>query len=305
VERWAAIIDGLPLPVLFDHMARIASCFPTEASGGGDEALDELFNRRLARDEQNLRTSARERAAATRAGGDGGKIDLRPDEIPAPALFAGLDAARDFHLSNTHRAILGQIARRLQLVRSAAGADSPGEVIKFLTECVVPLGNRNLERVTDALGRAALRRLYFLHADAMTLHRAMAKLEMAGSTGAVREVSNLLRFWRKTGNKVVRAKRSLNLSLLLMLAGLGILCYVLWGVGAIVGRFPTMVVAQYPLPAIWIGPAVLGLGALLGGVTLLGRTWEVPMPANRPPLSREELAYLNQNRHTLRKTEAA
>jgi hypothetical protein len=307
VERWGTIIDALPLPVLFDHMGRIASCFPTEASGGGEATLDDLINRRLARDEQNLRHAACERAAATRPGSSGGKIELRPDEIPAPALFAGLDAARDFHLPNTHRAVLGQIARRLQLVRGPAGEGGAvggsesacGEVIKFLTECVVPLGHRNLQRVTDALGRAALRRLYHLQADAMMLHRAMAKLQMAGSTAAVREVSTLLRFWRKTGNKVVRARRALNLSLVLMFAGLGFLAYVLWGMGALAGQRPVITVLQYRVSALWIGPGVLAFGALVGVITLLGRTWEVPMPETRPPLRREELAYLNKNRHEL------
>lgn len=311
VERWASILDGLPLPVLFDHLARIASCFPTQASGGGEAMLDDLLNRRLMLVEQNLAEATRQRVATTRAGAESGKIDLRPDEIPAPTLFAGLDAARDFHLTNTHRGILSQIARRLQLLRRAGGGGGEdrasdaagGEVIKYLTECVIPLGNRGLDRVADTLGRAALRRLYHLHADAMTLHRALGKLEMAGSSGAVYEVSTLLNIWRRTGNKVVRAKRALNVSALLMLAGLGVLIYVLWGLNAIKGTFPTVTVAaypQYPLPAIWIGPAVLALGTLIGGLALLGRTWKVPMPANRSPLTREELAYLNENKRSLR-----
>ena len=137
----------------------------------------------------------------------------------------------------------------------------------------------------------------------MTLHRALGKLEMAGSSGAVYEVATLLNIWRRTGNKVVRAKRALNVSALLMLAGLGILIYVLWGLDAIKGTFPMLTIApypQYPVPAIWIGPAVLALGSLIGVIALLGRTWKVPMPANRAPLTREELAYLNENRRSLR-----
>ena len=126
VERWASIIDALPLPVLFDHLSRIASCFPTQASGGGEEMLDDLLNRRLMLVEQNLAQATRQRAPATRTAAEGGKIDLRPDEIPAPTLFAGLDAARDFHLPNTHRGILNQIAHRLQLLRRTGGGGGGG-----------------------------------------------------------------------------------------------------------------------------------------------------------------------------------
>src|SRR5207244_1797514 len=76
-----------------------------------------------------------------------------------------------------------------------------GAVIKFLTECVVPLGTRSLERTADSLGRAAVRKLHRLHADAMTLHRALAKLEMAGATTATRELRTTLYTWRRKGNK--------------------------------------------------------------------------------------------------------
>jgi hypothetical protein len=299
VDRWAAIIDGLPLPLLFDHMGRIASCFPAEINDGGEARLDELLNRRLARDAQ--RSARRHRTGA---------IHIRPDEIPAPALLVGLDAARDFQLPNTHRAILGLIARRLQLVRPAdPGAVSPegetgrgGEVIKFITECVIPLGNRGLERTADSLGRAAVRRLIRLNADVRTLHRAMGKLEMAGSTSAVKELKTLLAFWRKTGNKVVHAKFSLWISLLLMASGLGVLAYVLWGLGALAGKAPILIVQGYRVPALWIGPGILLFGAFLGFLTLLRRTWEVPMLEGRAPLTRSELAYLNSSavRPTLR-----
>jgi hypothetical protein len=304
VDRWRAIIDALPLPILFDHMGRIASCFPTEINGGGEALLDSLFNRRLARDDQN--PAVPDAAPRRRTG----TIHIRPDEIPAPALLTGLDAARDFRLPNTHRAILGLIARRLQLVRPGEpGAVSPdgetgrgGEVIKFITECVIPVGNRGLERTADSLGRAAVRRLFRLHADAMTLHRALGKLEMAGCTSAVQELKDLLAFWRKTGNKVVRAKFCLWLSLLLMVAGLGVLAYVLWGLGALAGNVPTITVGGHRIQALWIGPGILVLGAFLGFLTLLRRTWEVPMLEGRAPLTRPELAYLNSSavRPTLR-----
>ena len=295
VDRWTAIIDALPLPVLFDHMGRIASCFPTQINGGGEALLDELVTRRLARDGQNPTAQDLKHRRRT------GTIHIRPDEIPAPALFVGLDAARDFRLINTHRAILGLISRRLQLVRAAepGAVNAEGEtgcgaeVIKFITECVIPLGNRGLERTTESLGRAAVRRLFHLRADAKTLHRAMGKLEMAGSPVPVNELKELLIFWRKTGNKVVHAKRDLRLSLFLMFTGMGVLAYVLWGMGALAGTNPIVNVGDYQIPALWIGPAILCLGAFLGFLTMLRRTWEVPVPEGRGPLMRAELAYLN------------
>jgi tetratricopeptide (TPR) repeat protein len=298
VDRWTEIIDALPLPVLFEHMGRIASCFPSEINGGGEALLDDLFNRRLARDDQN--PVARNQKHRRRTG----TIHILPDEIPAPALFAGLDAAKDFKLPNTHRAILGLIARRLQLVQAgtdpgaaATGGEGGrgGEVIKFITECVIPLGNRGLERTAESLGRAAVRRLYRLHADAMMLHRALGKLEMAGGNTAIKELKALLNFWRKTGNKVVRAKRYLGLSLALMATGLGVLAYVLWGLGALAGKTPMVVVGGYRVQALWVGPGILALGAFLGFLTMLRRTWNVPVPEGRGPLTRGELAYLNSS----------
>ncbi len=312
VERWTEIIDALPLPVLFENLGRIASCFPTEMTGGGEAMLDELINRRLARDDQN--PVARDPVQRRRTG----TIHIRPDEIPAPTLFVGLDAAKDFKLPNTHRAILGLIARRLKLVRSGTdGAEKAGavneqgevevggrggEVIKFLVECVIPLGNRGLEQTAEALGRAAVRILYRVHADAMTLHRAMGKLEMAGCGVALREVRGLLHVWRKAGNKVVWGRRYLRLSLVLMLTGLGVLAYVLWGMGALAGQTPMVMAYGYEVEALWIGPGILVLGALVGFLTMLRRTWEVPMPEGRGPLTRRELAYLNTRavRHSLR-----
>ena len=295
VDRWIAIIDGLPLPVLFDHMGRIASCFPSASNGGGEPLLDELITRRLARDGQNPTAQDAQNRRRT------GTVHIRPDEIPAPALFLGLDAARDFRLINTHRAILGLISRRLQLVRAAEpgavttdGETGCGaEVIKFITECVIPLGNRGLDRTTESLGRAAVRRLFHLRADAKTLHRAMGKLELAGSPTPVNEIRELLIYWRKMGNKVVGAKRDLRLSLFFMFTGLGVLAYVLWGMGVLAGENPIVNLGDYHFPALWIGPGILGLGACLGFVTMLRRTWEVPVPEGRGPLMPAELAYLN------------
>ncbi len=69
-----------------------------------------------------------------------GIVETRPGEIPAPALFAGLDAAHSGKLAHAHRAILGQIARRLNDAKDAT------EILRFLTECIVPLGNIGLDR---------------------------------------------------------------------------------------------------------------------------------------------------------------
>jgi hypothetical protein len=281
VERWTAIIDALPLPLLFDHMRRIGACFPSALAGGGDAILDEMINRRLARDEQTM--AAESPANRPRVG----KIAIRPDEIDADTLFVGLDAAKDFRLVNTHRAILGQIARRLQLIKEA------GDTLKFLTECVVPLGNRGLDQSAEALARASVKRLHRLHADAMTLHRALGKIELAGTHHTLRELGGTLATWRRLGNKVARAKRGLKLSLFVMSAGLGVLAYVLWGMNAIGGTSPVLTIAGTALQAVWIGPLILGLGGVIGVIALLNNTWEVPMPHSREPLSSAELAYLN------------
>lgn len=299
VDRWTAIIDGLPLPILFEHLGRIASCFPSEVTGGGAAMLDELVNRRLARDDQNPVAFDPGHRRRT------GTIHIRPDEIPAPTLFVGLDAAHDFKLPYAHRAVLGLIARRLQLVRQgmtpapgSAGTDAAeggtgGAVIKFLTECVIPLGNRGLEQTADALGRAALRRLLRLQADVMTLHRALGKLEMAGAATAQRELRGMLAHWRQTSNTIARKTAVLWLALLLMIAGVGGLAYVLWGLGAITGQVPLATVGPWSFAAIWIGPGIMGGGAFLGLLMMLTRTWTLDLPAGRQPLTRGERAYLN------------
>ena len=281
VERWAVIIESLPLPVLFEQLTRVAACFPASAAGGGSAMLDDLINRRLARDEQNL--SDQEAARRPRLG----KIDLRPDEIPAATVFAGVDAAHDYALPNTHRAILGQVARRLQFVRDV------GDVLKFLTECAIPLGNRGLEKSTGALGRAAVKRLFRFQADAMTLHRAMGKLEMANCTVACHEIASVLNHWRIAGNKVARAKGLLWAASALLVAGLFEFAYILFVGGAFSGAGPSFTFGSHRIPTVYVGPAIMTLGAVVGLVGLLHRTWDVERPHDRPPLTREERAYLN------------
>jgi hypothetical protein len=291
IERWSAIIDALPLPVLFEQMARIASCFPTDGFGGGAEVLDDLLNRRIARDEQEAASvRAQDRRDRSRLRDTSGKIDLRPDEIPAPTLFAGLDAAHDFHLACTHRAILAQVARRLQLVKD------PGDVVKFLSECVVPLANRGLDRSAGALARASVKRLLTLHADVMTLHRAMGKLELAGATVALKELATLLRGWRKARLLRARARRALAASLLLFAAGIGVLLYVLLamnGGGLLAGKSTAVPVGSAAIDALWAGPGLVLLAgfAALPAFAIGNRT--LPLPENRRLLTSEENAYLH------------
>ena len=138
---------GRPSSIRFRCRSSSITCVASapassEMAGGGDPVLDELINRRLARDEQTI--AAEMPANRPRLG----RIAIRPDEMSAETLFVGLDAAKDFRLMNTHRAILGQIARRLQLIKEA------GDTLKFLTECVVPLGNRGLDQSAEALASA-------------------------------------------------------------------------------------------------------------------------------------------------------
>ncbi len=303
VDRWTAIIDALPLPILFEHMARIAACFPPDGRGEGSQdgatLLDELLNRRLARDDQNTlpHDPAANRAHLRQLEAEG-KIDLRPDQFPAPTLFAGLEAAHDHQHPSTHRAILAQIARRLQLIQVIPGRDTAaatGEVIKFLGECVVPLANRGLDRSVDALSRAAVKRLLRFHADAMTLHRAMGKLELAGATFAQQEIASLLNHWRNAGRKVARAHHSLSASAFMLFGGAGVMAYVLWimnGGGALHGKSTLLTLLSHRVDALWFGPALMALGGLVGIIALFGRTWHVALPDGRPPLSSEERAYL-------------
>src|SRR4029078_10988971 len=74
VARWTAIIDSLPLTIPFDHMRRIGACFPSEPAGGGDAILDELINRRLARDEQTIASEVPANRPRV------GRIAIRPHE---------------------------------------------------------------------------------------------------------------------------------------------------------------------------------------------------------------------------------
>ncbi len=278
VERWVVIIDALPVPVLLEHIRRIAACFPADAS---EELLDEMLMRRLT---QESRAARREREGKSK--GRSRVVEMRASEIPAPALFAGLDAAHHAKLAATHRAILGQVARRLNETTEA------GDVVRFLTDCVVPLGNMGLDRSANALGRSAAKRLLTMHADAMTLHRAMTKLEMAGARTGMQELARLLNHWRRAGVKVDRARRLLVMATALLLGGVGLFAYVLFVLGAIHGRASFVALAGYRVDAVWVGPGVAVIGCVLGVIALLGRTWSVELPEGRGALTAEELRFI-------------
>ncbi len=251
VERWVMIIEALPVPVLLEHIGRIAACFPGDAPEG---QLDEMLTRRMMRESRADGEGRRERKSKRQSR----TVEMRPSEIPAPTLFAGLDAAHYAKLASTHRAILGQVARRLNETKE------PGDVVRFLTDCVVPLGNMGLDRSANALGRSAAKRLLGMHADAMTLHRAMTKLEMAGAKTGKQELARLLNHWRRAGAKVDRARRLLVMATALLLGGVGLFAYVLVGLDAIHGRQSFISVAGHRLDALWVGPGVAGIGCVLG-----------------------------------------
>lgn len=287
LERWGAIIDSLPLPVLFEQMGRIASCFPTEGNGGGSAMLDDLLNRRLARDIEKAAEEQPE-ARRERIRQEEGKIDIRPDEIPAPTMFAGLDAAQEFQLTCTHRAILAQVARRLQLVKEA------GDVVKFLGECVVPLANRGLDRSARSLARASVKRLLKTHADAMTLHRAMGKMELAGTTEPMHLVAALLNHWRKTSNAIKHARWGLGATVGLAAGGAMLLVYALFarGGGAAAARGSAGFVGLH-LDAVGLGLIMLLLSGFAGLYAVSQGRLKLSLPGGRSPLTGEEKSYLS------------
>jgi hypothetical protein len=284
IDRWSAIIDGLPLPVLLEQTGCIAACFPAspeaavEAGGGGatNDLLDGMLAGRLQQGaEAGDRGAGAPHGKARRRGSSRRQrlIDTAPMEIPASCLITALDASGEASLRKTRRAILRQIAYRLRGIASA------NEMVRFLTDCLVPLGNRGLDRATLSLARSAIRRMLQLHADAPTLHRAMVKLQMAGAETAAAEIANLLWRWRNAGSKVARAKAALVAGGGCFVGGLVMLLGPMSGIGG--GRGLLIVSA-----------ALLGIGIVLGLFAGLMPTWDVPLPANRGPLTPDEIRFL-------------
>ncbi len=115
---------------------------------------------------------------------------------------------------------------------------------------------------------------------------------MAGCTVAANEIATLLHHWRMAGKKIARAKGLLALACGLFIAGIGIFAYVLFGLDAVSGAVPAFSAGGVRIPAIWIGPTVMALAGVAGFIGLLHRTWNLELPGERPPLSREERSYI-------------
>jgi len=274
-ERWGQIVEGLPLAVLMEHLARIAVCYPSDAPEG---QLDGMIERRVARGE----------GLEARGAGMPRRALLAADDVPAGAIFAGLDAAREHKLLRAHKAILELVKQKAVALGDAA------EVVRFLGEFVVPLGNRGLERTAASAAKRCGWKLFAAHADAMTLHRAMNKMEMAGCETATHDLAALLEHWRCAGQKQARARGVLMSAVALMVGGIGVLSYTLWGMDGLEGKANPVTVAGMTVDMLWFGPLVLAAGAVVGVLGLMGRYPQVELPSNRGPLSGEERAYLRQ-----------
>jgi hypothetical protein len=278
VDRWSAIIENLPLPVLLEQTGCIAACFPAMAAGEDSSrsgVLDEMLAGRLQLGEASAATGSA-KGGSRRRGSTQRLIDTSPAEIPASCLITALDASGEANLRKTRRAILRQIAYRLRSIASA------NEMVRFLTDCLVPLGNRGLDRATGSLARSAIRRMLQLHADAPTLHRAMVKLQMAGANVAAAEIANLLWRWRQAGRKLAWSRMALASGAGCFAAGLAML-------GCVLGPMRGVSQAQ---GIVIVGVVFIGVGVVLGLLAGFTPTWDVPLPAGRGALTPEEIRFL-------------
>jgi hypothetical protein len=130
----------------------------------------------------------------------------------------------------------------------------------------------------------------------------MEKLHIAGAKTGTRELAALLDHWRRGGVKLAAARRLLLLASALFLAGIALLAYVLWPMGALAGKQVLLPLGPTRIDALWIGPAAIALGAIVGLIALLGRTWTVELPHDRPLLSADELRLLRTSavKHSIR-----
>jgi hypothetical protein len=53
-----------------------------------------------------------------------------------------------------------------------------------------------------------------------------------------------------------------------------------------------MVLGQYKVDAVWVGPMFIGVGCVVGVWALMGRVWRVELPYGRGRLTVEELRYV-------------
>ena len=70
------------------------------------------------------------------------------------------------------------------------------------------------------------------------------------------------------------------------------LAYVLWGMGVIHGKQALMVLGDWRLDALWVGPGFILAGCALGVWALMGRIWRLELPYHRARLTAEELTYI-------------
>ena len=269
VERWATIIDSLPLPVLLEQLPLITACFPANSA-----KLDPLLATRITRSrlQQNQKSKIENRKSI---------LDTKPSQIPPSALLTGIDAAFQAHLSLTHRAILVLVVQRLNAQRD------PSDVLRFITECIVPLGERKLKSAST-LARTCVKRLHRYHADAPTLHRAMTKLQLAGTHTATRRIATLLTHWRTVTLQVTRARRTFTAATTLLLAGITLAAYILVAPHPQHLQLPTL----GPVTPLHFSLALIAIGSLLGLWCLLGNPIPIQLPNARPPLTKSELRFL-------------
>ncbi|MCL2639468.1 MAG: hypothetical protein FWD53_01350 [Phycisphaerales bacterium] len=274
VERWTTIIDSLPLPVLLEQLPLITACFPSHAA-----KLDPLLATRITRSRLHSRNSGGGKLET--GGGRKSILDTKPAQIPPSALLAGIDAAFQAQLSLTHRAILVLVVQRLNAQRDLA------DVLRFITECIVPLGERKLKSAST-LARTCVKRLHRYHADAPTLHRAMTKLQLAGTHTATRRIATLLTHWRTVTLQVTRARRTFTAATTLLLAGITLATYILLAPHPQYLQLPTL----GPVTPLHLSLALIAIGTLLGFWCLLGNPIPIQLPNARPPLTKSELRFL-------------
>jgi tetratricopeptide (TPR) repeat protein len=264
--RWQEIIERLPLPILFEHLPRIVNCFPVDAP---EELLDSQVARRIVDEPTGLKS-----------------------QLQAADVMRGLDHTNEARLTKSHRAILARVATL------AGKLDDPSDVIRFLTEYVLPLTDRGLKRSSAALGTQSVKKLLAHHADVLTLHRAMLKLEIGGCQKAERQLAEWLWHWRVESDAARRATHTW---------GLAMVCVALGFAGVIAPLYPNHTVVQQAIQNApqWLarrtvqqvqigGAAMVCLGALLVLARMFGRNRPIDLPAGRAPLSREERTFLRR-----------
>ena len=268
--RWNEIIEALPLPVLMEHLGRIAVCYPSTAPAG---QLDSMLERRILHDPQTKAT-----------------------EVPPATLLAGMDDAKTHKLEQTERAMLihvAVVARRLK---------DPAEIVRFLGEYVAALSERAHHRTASALARLCVKALLTAHADAFTLYRALLKLELAETPQATADLADLLSHWRAVGQKNRRARQTLALSLVSLLAGSAIFAHAALGLQYLPAG-PWAAIRGFPIEPLHVGLATAALGAIIGLAVLFRRYPVINLPEARPPLAGDEVRFLRTRevRDTLRR----